>query len=245
MNQSLSKISKASSPGAAPARTDLVALVEQTVQESRTLVASHAGEIEPVRGRVATLDPQATLFRALDVMAQADELLSAQQARIQQLEGLLMQDEMTGLLNRRGLEFQFVREQSRIKRKQSRGCTLVAFDLDRFKEINDTYGHPAGDAALRIVGDFFLRTVRTTDAIARIGGDEFTLLLTDIYPDMGNRRAAGISAALNNLTLDWQGKKIEIKSSMGAARYVPDEAFDSLYQQADVALYAAKTRRRA
>ncbi len=225
-------------------RPDLATLVGQTVREARTLVDHHAGEIEPVERRVNTEHPQYTLFRALEVMTQADELLSAQAQRIKELEDMLRQDEMTGLLNRKGLEEEFIKEQSRVRRRQSRGCTLALFDLDKFKEINDTYGHPAGDAALRMVGKFFLATIRSTDAIARMGGDEFALLLTDIYPDIANRRAAVISNNLDGLVLEYEGHVIPIKSSMGAARCLPDESFENLYQQADTALYGSKIRRR-
>ena len=225
-------------------RSDLATLVGQTVREARTLVDRHAGEIEPVEHRVNTENPQYTLFRALEVMTQADELLSAQAVRIKELEGMLRRDEMTGLLNRTGLEEEFTKEQSRVRRRQSRGCTLVLFDLDHFKEINDTYGHPAGDAALRMVGKFFLATLRATDSMARMGGDEFALLLTDIYPDIANRRAAAIAGDLDTLVLEYEGHSIPIKSSMGAARCLPDESFDNLYQQADTALYGSKIRRR-
>ena len=232
-------------PSAATERADLITLIAQMIAESRSLSAQAA---EPKPAPVLSLRPDtqtAALADAMHVIKEANELLTQQQARIRQLEDMLMQDEMTGLLNRRGLEALFMREQSRVRRRQSRGCTLVAFDLDKFKEINDTYGHQAGDAALRCVGDFFLRIVRTTDAIARIGGDEFALLLADIYPDVANRRAAAIGDALNNLSFEWRGTNIRIQSSIGVARSMPDETFENLYRQADVALYAAKIRRRS
>lgn len=225
-------------------KQDLQEMVSQTVSEARKLISSLSQDgAEALSG--TNESGNLILSRALSFMAQANETIVAQQSRILQLESLLIQDEMTGLLNRRGMEQQFTREQARMARRQSLGYALVLFDLDKFKAINDTHGHPAGDATLRHVGDFFLRTVRTTDAIARMGGDEFALLLTDIESGVAAQRAAAITAAVNGLSLDWHGHTLKIRASHGMAHTAEATDFNNLYALADATLYTDKSIRQA
>lgn len=220
---------------ASPDREKLSDLIEATIAQSRAL----AQENLP-----ATLNDE-LLMRALKLISEANDLLSEQRAKINALQTMVTRDEMTGLLNRRGLEEQLARELGRIRRGQSRGCTLVLFDLDKFKSINDNYGHPAGDAAIRTVGEFFTRTVRETDAMARMGGDEFALVLTDIDHETAEARANRIASSLNNLSLSWDGVTIPLHGSFGLARHAgPDEKFEKLYRAADEALYRAKMHRK-
>jgi len=193
-------------------------------------------------GAAAAQSSEELLQRALALIAEANEVIAIQRAKIDTLETLADHDEMTGLLNRRGLEDQLARELGRIRRGQSRGCSLALFDLDGFKAINDNYGHPAGDAAIRAVGEFFARTVRETDVTARLGGDEFALVLTDIDPDMATRRAEAIASGLNNLSLTWDETVINLSGSFGLARYGKDDKFEKLYRAADEALYRAKEK---
>lgn len=174
-----------------------------------------------------------------------DDMIAEQERRIAALENLAMTDEMTGLFNRRGFSNDFDREISRVKRGTSKGGVFLLIDLDKFKPINDTHGHQAGDACLKLVAEALQSTVRDTDTVARFGGDEFAVLLTNTTPDQAFERIHTIRQSLNNLTLIWQGDKIDIGASMGFVKYTGDDTdFGRAYDLADKALYADKDLRR-
>lgn len=218
----------------------LTQLIEETIAQSRTLLSG-----ENITSQtVATMDSD--LFtRAIQLVSEANDLLLAQRTKIDTLESIVSRDEMTGLLNRRGFEEQLSQELSRVRRGQSKGCTMVLFDLDGFKAINDNYGHPAGDAAIRTVGDFFNKTVRETDVMARMGGDEFALILTNIENAMAERRAKTLADQLNQLSIKWESNVIPLHGSYGLARCVSEDKFERLYKAADEALYRAKMHAKA
>ena len=226
-------------PRRAGDRAKLTAMIEDTIAQSRALLSA-----EGIKTATAAEMDENLLERALKVVSEANDLLMAQRKKIQALESIVAHDEMTGLLNRRGLEQQLAQELGRVRREQSRGCGMAIFDLDGFKAINDNYGHPAGDAAIRHIGDFFNKAVRDTDAMARLGGDEFALVLTNITPEQAQMRANALSAQLNSLTLKWESNVIPLRGSVGLACSVPDDKFERLYRAADEALYRAKLHRK-
>jgi diguanylate cyclase (GGDEF)-like protein len=152
-------------------------------------------------------------------------------------------DELTGLSNRKLL----IRQTSEALGACTRSGTKVGFlllDLDRFKEVNDTLGHPVGDRLLRIVAHRLTHSVRPGDLVARLGGDEFAVLLPSVR-EVGAARevAARLRAALCE-PIRLEGMSFEIEASVGIALYPDDAAgFELLMQHADVAMYLAKERR--
>lgn len=162
------------------------------------------------------------------------------QRRNGELARLASRDMLTGVLNRRAFEEEFQREMVRARRDATPFC-LVLMDLDRFKSINDRYGHLAGDAALRAVATLIEKRIRKPDRLARYGGEEFALLMP------GTSKAAALTAlerirtALAEATLDVQGHAIALTLSAGVAQFDGDGAhWDALVGAADRALYAAK-----
>jgi diguanylate cyclase (GGDEF)-like protein len=152
-------------------------------------------------------------------------------------------DELTGLSNRKLL----IRQTSEALAAAARSGTKVGFlvlDLDRFKEVNDTLGHPVGDRLLRIVASRLLRGVRPGDLVARLGGDEFAVLLPSVR-EVGAARevAVRLRAGLCE-PIQLEGMSLDIEASVGIALY-PDDATgpELLMQHADVAMYLAKERR--
>jgi diguanylate cyclase (GGDEF)-like protein len=152
-------------------------------------------------------------------------------------------DELTGLSNRKLL----IRQTSDALADAGRSGTKVGFlllDLDRFKEVNDTLGHPVGDRLLRIVAHRLTHSVRPGDLVARLGGDEFAVLLPAVK-EVGAARevATRLRAALSE-PIRLEGMSFDIEASVGIALY-PDDAtgFELLMQHADVAMYLAKERR--
>src|SRR3546814_13555921 len=117
-------------------------------------------------------------------------------------------------------------------------------DLDRFKQINDTYGHAAGDGFLQAVAAVLTADVRECDVVARIGGDEFTVLMTDL--DGGNcaARAQALSNRLNGHAVDWHGPVLPISASVGYVAYATTDTPAAILHRPDEARHTPKTERR-
>jgi diguanylate cyclase (GGDEF)-like protein len=143
-------------------------------------------------------------------------------------------DPLTGLHNRRGFDEAF----RLITAGQG---ALVYADLDRFKSLNDTLGHPAGDAALVHFARIIREQIRTGDVAGRIGGEEFAVWLPETSLELGARIAERIRLKLSGTPWDWQGRSWPLSASFGvAACPETSRSLDNLPAQADSALYAAK-----
>jgi diguanylate cyclase (GGDEF)-like protein len=158
-----------------------------------------------------------------------------------QLSNLVLTDQLSGCLNRRGLEQQLSREISRAVRS-GKELSLLALDVDHFKRINDTFGHLAGDAVIQEVGELLRGVARAGDVVARTGGDEFTLLLPDTNADGAFRLASRIRDAVARRQFQGIVGKAAISVSIGvvADRLTDENAAHDLHSRADEALYAAK-----
>lgn len=147
------------------------------------------------------------------------------------VEALARSDSLTGIFNRREFEARFEAERSRCLRS-GRSCSLMTIDVDRFKTINDTRGHAAGDELLRRLGAILQRNLREHDVAARLGGDEFAVLL----PDATTEQLASAAQRLGSLALA-EG----VSLSIGGATWPGDVAeLGLLLESADAQLYAAK-----
>jgi diguanylate cyclase (GGDEF)-like protein len=143
-------------------------------------------------------------------------------------------DPLTGLHNRRGFDEAF-------NLITSREGALVYTDLDRFKSLNDTLGHPAGDAALVHFARIIREQIRSGDVPGRIGGEEFAVWLPDTSLDLGARIAERIRLKLGTTAWDWRGRPWPLSASFGvAACPETSRSLDNLPAQADSALYVAK-----
>ena len=143
-------------------------------------------------------------------------------------------DPLTGLLNRRGLD-------AVLNRVDVGEGSVIYADLDRFKDLNDKLGHPAGDAALMHFARILREQVRNGDIGARIGGEEFAIWLPAARLDVGYRIAERIRIKLNTTPWDWRGRAWPLSASFGVAA-CPETSRDigDLIPQADAALYVAK-----
>ena len=202
-------------------------------------------------GRVAGI-PLAELtprLRAL-IVQQIDEneLLAAaladMRARVDELERLVDSDTLTPLPNRR----RFLRELDRIVQHGRRYKTpafVMFVDLDGLKAINDAHGHLAGDAALIHVAEILSTMLRTTDVVARIGGDEFGLLLEHLDEAAARDKAAKLVDAVAASPLEIGGQWVPLSVSIGVAAVSPDDGCDAVLARADAAMYAAKPQGRS
>ncbi|HEY9718549.1 MAG TPA: diguanylate cyclase [Trichormus sp.] len=146
-------------------------------------------------------------------------------------------DGLTGVANRRSFTETFSREFERAKR-YGEPLSLVIIDLDLLKKINDTYGHQAGDEAIKSIGKMLKQSSRSVDLPARYGGEEFCLLLPNTDIEMAEQSAERLRRLINDVEIQGPGK---ISASLGVATY-PQHADDpdALFQRADEALYVAK-----
>jgi diguanylate cyclase (GGDEF)-like protein len=160
-----------------------------------------------------------------------------------QLGSMVLTDPLTGCLNRRGFDQALARELARASRAGSE-LALLAIDLDHFKLVNDSFGHLAGDAVLRATGELLRQAARAGDVVARVGGEEFALLLADT----GSQGAFLFASRLCDMVRvhpfeSDAGVPLVITTSVGVAAGTPDQQLDVaslLWARADAALYAAK-----
>jgi diguanylate cyclase (GGDEF)-like protein/putative nucleotidyltransferase with HDIG domain len=155
-------------------------------------------------------------------------------------------DPLTGLPNRRALDLQFESGLVRATRAKS-SIGVVVLDLDRLKEINDTYGHEAGDRALRAVGAVLRSTVRQNDLCARFAGDEFVVIMWDCSPEHEARRMLELQSAIAAHPFEPRpGVRVCLSISAGTARFPVDgSTFEELLVVADERMYHDKAGRRS
>ena len=162
-----------------------------------------------------------------------------------QLHRLATRDELTGLLNRREFD-RIIAEEEERARRFGRTLGLLLVDLDHFKKVNDTHGHPAGDAVIRAAAGRIAACVRTVDRVARYGGEEFAVMLAEVDAHGAHEAAKRIVAAMSAepvVLLD--GTSIAVTLSAGSACFPGDgETVKRLVLVADQALYRAKAEGR-
>ena len=159
----------------------------------------------------------------------------------QRYEWLASTDALTGCLNRRALHEKLERELDRARR-YNLVLTILMIDLDRFKEINDSHGHLAGDAVLRQLGDILRHEARSVDIVARYGGEEFVIVLPDTAMEGGMIFADRVRARVADHLFNSSAGSLRVTVSVGVAMF-PDqglETADAVISQADAALYRAK-----
>ncbi len=154
-----------------------------------------------------------------------------------ELEHLMLTDPLTGVGNRRMLELRLDDEILRAQRYH-RALTAVYFDLDHFKKVNDHHGHDVGDAVLRQVADSLNANLRQSDHVARLGGEEFVVLLTETGLDAALTLVERMRAAVAALSVPGLNQRITV--SAGLAQWREGDTAEALLRQADQALYRAK-----
>jgi diguanylate cyclase (GGDEF)-like protein len=174
---------------------------------------------------------------------QLEQDLRAANARLERLASV---DELTGLLNRRALEEALRRDLARADR-DANPISILLLDVDHFKQVNDTWGHPAGDAVLTMIGSLLQRSLRTSDVAGRYGGEEFMCVLPATDAAGALVLAERLRTATLERTVSTSGAFIQITISIGiATERGPGcrTAYDSIIRKADEHLYRAKTQGR-
>jgi len=189
---------------------------------------------------------QSQALQSRDSLTDAQRQVELAEQRIRQLEAELVEagekvreDQLTGTLNRRGLDEVFEREIV-IRRRNGRPLSVALLDIDNFKVLNDTYGHQAGDNALKHLAKLIRQTIRPTDSVARFGGEEFLIMLPDSSPDESAVVIKRLQRALTKHFFLHDDQNLLITFSAGVTGHAPDETQAEVIARADKALYQAK-----
>jgi diguanylate cyclase (GGDEF)-like protein len=160
-----------------------------------------------------------------------------------ELEVLARTDPLTGAMNRRAMEEAALRETSRSIRS-GRALSMIVFDIDKFKLLNDTRGHAAGDRALQVLVSHIRSVLRQQDSIARTGGEEFAILLPDATEPAALAIAERARQAVETLEIPFETGPIKITICAGVAQFDPAASWERMMNLADSAMYEAKKRGR-
>lgn len=201
-------------------------LLDEVMQETRSM----QDEAQRSRDELIATREQARL---------AEERIAKLQEELDEASRQMRHDQLTGTLNRRGLEEVFEKEAARAQR---RGSTLSIglLDIDHFKKLNDTLGHHAGDAALVHLANVVRKHLRPQDVLARFGGEEFLILLPETETDDAYRALIRLQRELTREFFMADQQKIVITFSAGVTPLGTGESFDAAMKRADAAMYQAK-----
>lgn len=207
--------------------------------------------IDPVARLAVTIPPEEMTERVRETIAtligEVSSLrreLEQKNARIVELEKLADTDPMLPVANRRA----FVRELERAMSYTERynvPASLLFFDMDRLKQINDTYGHNVGDMALVHMAEVLKRNVRASDMVARLGGDELAVILTHADEAQARAKADSLIECLHTTPLPLAEGELKIRASVGVYTFKQGETPEEMLRKADQAMYRQKAGARA
>jgi diguanylate cyclase (GGDEF)-like protein/PAS domain S-box-containing protein len=207
------------------------------LSEHTVLVSKRGQEIAiqdsaaPIRDRVGNLIGAVMVFHDVSKERRLHRALHYQASH----------DALTGLINRREFENRLTAAVEEAKREKEAKHALLYLDLDQFKLVNDTCGHPAGDQLLRQITGMLQSRIRTGDTLARLGGDEFGILLQDCVLDQALRVADTLRQAIRDYRFVWQDGALAVGVSIGIVQITSETAsVASLMSASDVACYTAK-----
>jgi diguanylate cyclase (GGDEF)-like protein len=166
------------------------------------------------------------------------------QARLVEAEGLADRDALTPLFNRRALMRELARALA-VTERYGGPASLVYFDLDGLKVINDRFGHSAGDVVLQAVAARLIGNVRASDVAGRMGGDEFAVILAQTNGFQAEAKARALAEAIAAEPVEGLPPVVRLRVSWGVAEIRPEASPDAIVAEADAAMYAAKHARPA
>ena len=234
-----------------------LAMMTDSTDDFQNKIKDHSDRIKQSQnveelGSIIGLLMEDTSLMQLDLTRSRDELLSAKEQveaaeqRIAELEGALeaasakvREDQLTGAFNRRGLAEHFQREISRAERTGA-PLTLALLDVDNFKQLNDKYGHLAGDDALKYLVDTIKHSLRPADIVARFGGEEFVILMPDTPEEEAISTVQRLQRELTKTFFLANNDRLLITFSAGVAKWHLGEQEADVLERADQAMYQAK-----
>jgi diguanylate cyclase (GGDEF)-like protein len=183
----------------------------------------------------------------MSLMAEVEQMrreLQVSRERLANLERLADRDPLIPIANRRA----FVREMTRnmsLAERYGTPSSVVYIDVNDFKEINDTYGHSAGDEALKHVANLLLSSVRESDIVGRLGGDEFGVILDRADQSMAREKAEHLAQQITQSPMNYQGRSVPVHVAVGVYTFTGTEDVGHALAAADRDMYAQKKRMKA
>ena len=227
----VSKVGKVAKADAAASVAAAGAASQAAPVDQATFLGLSEAELSP--------NVRAALTALLDEVRRLRDELDRTRKRISHLERVADEDAMLPIANRRA----FVRELTRLisfsERYGSPGSVLY-FDLNGMKQINDRFGHPAGDAALRHFATLLLNNVRDSDVVGRLGGDEFGVILAQADMTQAQEKANQLLAVIGRSPLVWEGIDIQLSCAVGLHEFHGQQSADDALSLADASMYKAK-----
>lgn len=211
-------------------------ILATTLARIPTLV-DHATATQPFTPFVLIEKMVAAITLAFLLLSAAKEEVGLQHRRAALL------DPLTGIGNRRGFEAEAGRMLACASRSDA-SMALLILDLDHFKSVNDTFGHPAGDRILRSLADTLTSALRPGDVVGRIGGEEFAIAISRSGTEQAVALAERIRRAVASMSTVCDGRAVSLTVSIGVASLSRGQTLEALFDEADAALYRAKERGR-
>ena len=177
-----------------------------------------------------------TLMEEVDRLRKSVEGINQ---RLAQAEKLADQDPLLPIYNRRAFVREMTRAQAAVERYGDQS-SLIYIDLNGFKSVNDTYGHQAGDFVLAEFSARLVKSVRESDVVGRLGGDEFGLILSQTTPDQATILASRLPQELERNPIFWEGNKLEVGLAYGIVPVEPDQHPEQTLTEADTKMYKQK-----
>jgi diguanylate cyclase len=225
-----------------------VQVIKDVISQNKEVehkVAKAAGDLHQVNAELAKelaerVDLESELTAVKTDLADVRDDLSKSQAKEEETRKFALQDALTGLPNRVLFEQSLDSGLMQAKR-HGWGLAVLFIDIDKFKDVNDTYGHGMGDKVLSMVADRLQSVVREEDTVSRWAGDEFVCLLLEVKKEADVTRLAANMVDRISESFEFEGTVLSIRVSIGIAMYPADgETADMLFKNADTAMYKAK-----
>lgn len=220
-------------------RTGTSAQAERRATDGAQHLASAAADILGIPEKEFTPKVREALTALMGEMEDLRSELRAMRERLDQAEKNADRDQLLPLLNRRGFMRQVTRYISFADRYGT-ASSLIYFDLNQFKLINDAHGHAGGDAALLKFAQVLLANVRDTDIVGRVGGDEFAILLSHADQAQAHSKADQLAEQVRTSPAIWNGQPIPLSFAYGAFELRADDDPEAAMARADEAMYAHK-----
>jgi len=169
----------------------------------------------------------------------AEQEIDALREQLEQEREQSMKDALTGLFNRKAYDQYINDELARFKRYGS-PFVLAVWDVDKFKSVNDQYGHVAGDKVLKIIANVIAENTRETDIAARYGGEEFAVIMPETNIDAAHKSLDKLRSLIEDCAFHFKDKRVVITASCGITESREDDTPESIFQRADSGLYKAK-----
>jgi diguanylate cyclase len=213
----------------------------EDISELTEVIDHLSTDMRQIQGEMQ--DTHMELLRARQHVEEAEQRIHSLESELQEVSAMVREDQLTGALNRRGLEEAFVREEARAQRVAA-PFSIALLDIDHFKKLNDKLGHQAGDQALIHLTNVVRTLLRPMDSLARYGGEEFLVLLPNTNLEEAETVMLRLQRELTKEFFMHDNQRVLITFSAGVAERREAEARDNFIARADAAMYQAKAHGR-